>query len=115
MRVLVKDLVAGQSYAIQFRANTGTEQSEWSQILRLNTSFDIIAPAQVTGLVVDVVDTSFVAHWDAVSTNTDGSELKDFKDYEVIVKSGAQEETYYVTQERFDFPIEVNDSINTSN
>lgn len=110
MRILIKDLQPGQNYAVQFRARSATQQSEWSQRMTFSTSSDVLGPAAVTGLSVTAEGTAFLATWTKVTTNTDGSALSDFKDYEVVVTAGATSVTYFTTQNRFDFSYEMNKS-----
>lgn len=69
---------------------------------------DSTAPAQVTGLAVNAVGTSFIATWTAATDN-------DFKEYEVGVNySGGTEVFYRQNGTRFDFTLERNRSAFTT-
>lgn len=107
--MLLKELDPGQKYILQARAKSATgKTSAWSTAFEHTTTSDTIAPSPVTGLTWDVVGTSFTASWTKPTTNSDSSILKDFKDYKVTLTADAQSVVYFVTQEKFDFPIEVN-------
>lgn len=108
MRILLPDLQPNEGYGIRFRLVGHGRQSDWSNITRFTTDTDSLAPANVTGLQLKAIGTAFEVTWDRVTTNTDGTPLKDFKDYQVVVTAGGMERVWYVTQERFDLPIEVN-------
>lgn len=108
MRVLLRDLQPNEAYGVKFRLVGNGQQSDWSGITRFTTSTDQVAPANVTGLIVKSIGTAFEVTWDKVTTNTDGTELSDFKDYQVSITANGVTRLWNVTQERFDFPIEVN-------
>lgn len=108
MRVLIRDLAPNQTYGVKFRLVGNGQLSEWSTISRFTTASDLLAPANVTGLTVATVGTAFKVTWNKVTTNTDGSTLGDFKDYQVSVTANNVTRTWYVTGESFDLPIEVN-------
>src|SRR5690349_19157946 len=106
---LFADLSPGQAYAVRVRAVRADGQgSDWSQILRFTTVGDQIAPGPVTGLAWAAVGTSFVAKWNAPTVNSDGTALKDLKDYKVIISQGAVNRTYYVTAPAFEFSQSMN-------
>jgi hypothetical protein len=111
MRLLLPDLQTGQSYKIQVRSNDGTSVSEWSQIYDISTGSDGVSPSPASGLSWVVDGTSFIATWVAPTTNSDGSALMDFKDYQITLYSPAnpsETAVYYVGGTRFDFPFEFN-------
>lgn len=104
MRVLLRDLSPGQQYAIQFRSNDGAgNTSDWSQVQRFTTTNDTVSPANITNLSWFDSGPSFIAQWDKVNTNIDGSTLKDFRAYHVVVTNGTTSQDFYVVQERFEF------------
>jgi hypothetical protein len=107
--ILLRELDPGQKYIFQARSKSGTgKTSAWSTAFEHTTTSDTIAPSPVTSLTWDVVGTSFTATWVKPTTNSDTSILKDFKDYKVSLTADAQTVVYFVSQEKFDFPIEVN-------
>jgi hypothetical protein len=107
--ILLKELDPGQKYIFQARAKSAAgKTSAWSTAFEHTTTSDTIAPNPVTSLTWDVVGTSFVATWVKPVLDSNGQPLKDFKDFKVTLTADAQTVVYYVTQEKFDFPIEVN-------
>ncbi len=111
-RILVKDLEPGRTHYIQARATDGAGNvSEWSSLHNFTTISDTLAPAPCTGLAWTVEGTAFKAVWSGPVTNSDGTPLMDFKDFQVKVYSPAAPSTvatYYTTAARFDFPFEAN-------
>ena len=110
-RILLRDLEPGRLYHIQARASNGEQSSQWSQLWDLQTTSDIMPPAAPTGLSWTVEGTAFKAVWTGPTTNQDGTELRDFKDFQVKVYSPANlgvVATYYTTSARYDFPFENN-------
>ena len=108
MRVLLKDLIPGEKYALQLRANTGSQVSDWSSTFRFTTTTDLVAPAAVTNLTWNVVGSSFVATWERPQFNINGTPITDFKDYEVVITAGDESVAFYVTEETFVFDIAKN-------
>lgn len=108
MRILLRDLQPNQGYGVRFRLVGQGQQSDWSGITRFTTTTDGVAPANVTGLTVNTIGTAFEVTWNKVTTNTDGTPLSDFKDYQVSITADGVTRVWHVTQERFDFPVEVN-------
>jgi hypothetical protein len=107
-KIFVRDLQPGQTYGIQLRADDGDAQSEWSPIHYFTTTIATVGPNNVTGLTWVTNGTSFLATWNAVTHNTDGSEIKGPVVYEVIITDGETSLTYRPTQPRFDFSYEMN-------
>ena len=62
----------------------------------------------VTGATWISSGTSWIGEWNAVTTNNDGSPLKDFDHYEVWITDGVKDVYYKTKQLRFDFTIEMN-------
>lgn len=109
MDISLKDLEPGQKYVLQARSKSATgKTSQWSTAFTHTTLSDTVAPAPVTSLTWDSVGTSFIATWVKPSLDANGKLLRDFKDYKIIITAGLETVTYYVTQERFDFSLEVN-------
>jgi hypothetical protein len=111
LRVLLKDLAPGQTYAVQFRSYNGDGYSDWSQIFRFDTTADTIAPADVTGLTWNVTGGSFVGNWNKVVLDENGGFLSDFRDYVVTISDGLSNKLYYQTSESFAFPPDVNQQV----
>ncbi|QIN94033.1 minor tail protein [Streptomyces phage Wakanda] len=110
-RILLKDLEPGRLHYIQARVNNGLEVSPWSPIFELTTISDTLAPAPCTNLSWTVSGTAFSGTWTGPTTNSDGTPLLDFKDFQVKVFSPAAPSTvvtYYTTAARFDFSFESN-------
>lgn len=113
MRLQLPALAPNSTYNLQVRANEGGAVSEWSQLFTINISSDALAPSPPTGLSWVVDGTAFVGQWIAPTTNTDGSGLADFKDYQVTLFSSVlptEKVIYYTAATRFDFPYEINSS-----
>jgi hypothetical protein len=108
MRLLIKDLMAGQAYKIQVRSNDGQAVSEWSMIHDLTTAVDNIAPSTPTSFAVVQNGTVSIATWVAPTTNNDGSPLMDFDHYDVEVYSDGVTSIYRTGIERFEFTYEYN-------
>lgn len=110
-RILVKDLEPGRTHFIQARVNAGSDVSPWSSMHEFTTVSDTVAPAPCTNLAWTVEGTAFKATWTGPTTNSDGTPLMDFRDFQVKVYSPAAPSTvvtYYTTAARFDFPFEAN-------
>ncbi|AXQ63317.1 minor tail protein [Streptomyces phage Comrade] len=110
-RILLRDLEPGRLYHIQARATNGEQSSQWSQLWDLQTTSDIMPPAVPSALSWVVEGTAFKAVWTGPTTNQDGSDLRDFKDFQVKIYSPANPgviATYYTTSARFDLPFELN-------
>lgn len=110
-RILLRDVEPGHLYSVQVRSVAGDAVSDWSQMYEVQAVTDVTAPAAPSALSWVVEGTAFKATWTGPTTNSDGSELKDFRDFEVTVFSSAAPATkavYYTTAERFDFPFEAN-------
>lgn len=93
-----------QQYYIGLRAvDFSGNYSGWGAVTNspINAGADTTAPAQVTGLAVSDVGTSFVATWTASTAN-------DLKEYEIGVGDGTTEVFYRTTSTRFEFPFEMN-------
>lgn len=108
MKLLVRDLQAGQNYKIQVRANDGQAVSDWSIIYDLTTDVDNIAPGVPTSFAVVQEGTTSIVTWVAPTANTDGSLIKDFSYYEVEAYSDGVTSNYRTGIERFEFPYEYN-------
>jgi hypothetical protein len=114
MEIMLKDLSPGQDYTIQLRAKNQSGSSAWSRSYKIRTTSDIIAPAPVTSLVWAVSGTSFIGTWTKPTLDSNGLELKDFRDYKITLTAGIQSVVYYVTQERFDLTFEANSAAFTN-
>lgn len=108
MREILRDLVPGQDYAVQFQSVGSDAVSEWSPVYRFRTAGDVTAPAPITGLIWRATGSSFLGVWDAVTTDGDGGALKDFKDYEVTVTADSISKVFYVTQPTFELTLAMN-------
>lgn len=107
-KVFVRDLQAGQTYGIQLRSDDGEAVSEWSPISYVATDVATIGPSNVNNLQWTSQGTSFLATWDAVTTNVDGSPLKGPVFYEVVISNDGTNLYYQPTETRFDFSFEMN-------
>lgn len=108
MKLLLRDLQAGQNYKVQVRANDGTAVSDWSIIYDLTTTVDNVAPLAPTSFVVVQQGTTSIATWVGPTANTDGTLMKDFSHYEVEAYSDGVISIYQTGIERFEFPYEYN-------
>lgn len=88
MEYLAKDLQPGVTYAIQIRSVSGTDVSEWSPVINVVTTSDSTAPGNITGLTGTVVGNGFRLLWNPISTNADGTQIRDFKDYQISIDDG---------------------------
>lgn len=94
--VQIPGLQANSTYAIQIRGvDSDGSAGQWSSQFRFLTVVDEVAPAPVVGLSVDVEGPDFVIDWTAPTTNEDGSQLDDLRDYKVSITAGG------ITKERF--------------
>lgn len=101
MRIQVRDLAPGQNYAIQFRANSGEDVSEWSQIQRFTTTNDTYGPSPVTNLTFYDSGKAFTAKWDGPTTDELNQPLKDFRHYRCTLTSGSTSVDFFETGESF--------------
>lgn len=109
MQISLKGLEPGQNYVLQARSKgTNGQVSAWSTAYNLLTQSDVTAPSPVTALSFDNVGTAFKASWTAPTTDSDGKNLKDFKDYQITIDSGSDTEIYFTTATHFDFTFENN-------
>lgn len=108
MRIQIRDLSPGTIYGLQFRSTNGTAYSEWSQIYNVTTSADSIAPATPGNVTWTVQGTSFLATWDAVTLNSDGSPCNDFSHYQIVLEDNVRQVIYTTNATRFDFSYEMN-------
>jgi hypothetical protein len=108
MKLLLRDLQAGQNYKVQVRANDGQAVSDWSIIYDLTTVVDNVAPNVPTSFAVVQQGTTSIVTWVAPASNTDGTLIKDFAYYEVEAYSDGVTSNYRTGIERFEFPYEYN-------
>lgn len=108
MRVLLRDLTAGQDYLMQFRTNDGTNVSEWSQVYQFKTIGDGTPPANPSNLEWKATGESFVGTWTAPTLDGNGKALKDFKHYEITVEAGTKSKVYYTADTTWEFTLVMN-------
>lgn len=108
MKLLLRDLQAGQNYKVQVRANDGQAVSDWSIVYDITTDVDNVAPGVPTSFSVVQEGTTNIVTWVAPSANTDGSLIKDFSYYEVEAYSDGVTSNYRTGIERFEFNYEYN-------
>lgn len=108
MEILLQDLLPGQEYLVQLRTKNQNGVSQWSRAYSFTTESDITAPNPATGLTWDVSGTSFVGSWTAPTTDSDGSPLKDLRDFKVTLTADAIDVVFYVTEPRFDLSLSRN-------
>lgn len=108
MEILLQDLLPGQEYNIQLRAKNKNGVSQWSRAYSFTTSSDVTAPNPATGLTWNVSGTSFVGAWTAPTLDSDGGDLKDFRDFKVTLTADATDVIFYVTEPRFDLSLSRN-------
>lgn len=75
----------------------------WSAQFSFETVVDEMPPADVTGLTAVNDGSNFIAEWNAVTTNADGSALEDLRDYLVTVTAGAEEAKFGTPDTKFFF------------
>lgn len=102
MRMQLRDLAPGQTYAVQWRTNTGEMLSEWSQIQYFTTTNDLVAPSPVTGLSFFDSGTSMIAEWTAPTTDAAGKPLNDFRHYRITVTDGTANADFIVSGPKFE-------------
>lgn len=108
MEILLPDLLPGQDYLIQLRSRNQNGVSQWSRAYQFTTDSDITPPSPITGLTWQVSRASFIGEWTKPTTDSNGQDLKDFKDFKVTLTADAQTVVFYVTEERFDLTLERN-------
>lgn len=108
MEILLQDLSASQEYVIQLRSKNQSGYSQWSKAYSFTTSSDVTAPSPASGLSWTVSTTSFVGSWTAPTTDSDGEELRDFKDFKVTLTASSVDVVFYVTETRFDLSLSRN-------
>lgn len=108
MRVLLRDLAAGQEYAIQFRSVAGELASEWSQVQRFTTTNDTVRPGNVANLSFTETGDAHVAVWDKVVVDEAGNPLRDFRHYRVEVTYSGSSVNFTSVGERFELSREAN-------
>jgi len=65
-------------------------------------------PRPPTNLVVDFDSPSLTTHWDAVTTNTDGTGFADFRTYQVSFSAAGRSKMYETTSPSFTYTFEQN-------
>lgn len=108
MRILLRDLAPGTNYGIQLRGTDGANYAEWSKIFKFTTATKTIAPATPANFTWTVQGRAFLATWDAVIYNSNGSALKDLKTYRLTVTDGVKTVKYETTATRFELTYEMN-------
>lgn len=108
MEILLQDLLPGQEYQIQLRSKNQNGASQWSRSYSFTTSSDVVPPSPITSLSWSVSNTSFVGSWTAPTTDSDGGDLRDFKDFKVTLTASAVDVVFYVTEPRFDLSLSRN-------
>jgi hypothetical protein len=97
MRVQLKSLVPGATYAVQARGQTTTGTfTDWSQVFRLTAASDTTPPAVPINLTLNVQGTSFVAAWNAVTD-------LDFDHYIVKFMAGGNSVQFLTKAINFEF------------
>lgn len=69
MRLVIPDLLPGTDYAIQVRADDGSEQSEWSTRFEVTTAEDTTLPTAPANVTWVVTGDAFYGEWDSVGIN----------------------------------------------
>jgi hypothetical protein len=108
---VIRDLLGGRTYGIQVRSVGNEGAGKWSKIFELTVDGDNLAPAAPTNLNWGPSSTSFLATWDEVTTNSDGTPIQDLDGYEVTVYATgntAIKAVYHVSVPRFDLSFEQN-------
>lgn len=108
MEILLQDLSPGQEYVFQLRSKNQNGVSQWSRAYSFTTNSDTTAPSSATGLTWVDTGTSFVGEWTAPTTDSDGGDLRDFKDFKVTLTADAVDVVFYVTEPRFDLSLSRN-------
>jgi hypothetical protein len=111
MEILLQDLLPGQEYLIQLRSRNQNGVSQWSRAYSFSTTSDTTAPSSPTGLSWNVSGTSFIGEWIAPTTDSNGNELKDFKDFKVTLTADSADVVFYVTEPRFELSLSRNIAI----
>lgn len=108
MRILVRDLTPGTTYALQLRSKDAGNFSDWSPVYNLTTTADVNSPKTPANTAWVVKGTSFLATWDEVVESTDDTPAHDFSHYLVKLDDGLLTLIYKTTATRFDFTFEMN-------
>lgn len=108
MRIKLSDLLPGQDYVVQLRTNQGGEVSEWSRRFPITTVTDNIPPSVPAGFTWEVSGTAFVARWDEVTLNQNGTPIMDFSHYEIELTNDVDTVAYSLNSLQFEFSFEMN-------
>lgn len=108
MEVLLQDLLPGQEYLIQLRSKNQNGTSQWSRAYSFTTNSDVTAPSPASDLSWTVSTTSFIGSWTVPTTDSDGKDLRDFKDFNVTLTASSVDVIFYVTEPRFDLSLSRN-------
>ena len=84
--IQIPGLQANSEYVVQLRGiDDDGNPGRWSTQFRFESIIDEMPPAQVENLEVEVEGPHFNIKWDPVTTNEDGTDLDDLRDYVVII------------------------------
>lgn len=87
MRVLIQNLSPGVDYNVQFRARSVDKVSEWSRSFIIEAEGDVVPPKTPTDFGVDVVGSSFYAHWTQVLLSADDTPAYDADHYRLKIET----------------------------
>lgn len=85
MRMLIRNLPADTAYLVQLRTKLNDQVSEWSQMFEFRTAKDEMPPAPVQNLSGVMSEGNLSLAWEPPTTNADGTELFDLKDFKVSI------------------------------
>lgn len=110
MRLVVKNLIPGNTYNLQARAKNESETSSWSRIFTVRVASQTSKPVTPTGLELESVGDSFHARWYPVTESDDGSPATDLVGYVVRFRNviTGQQATFETTGTSFELTFNLN-------
>ncbi len=110
MRMIVEGLSPNIKYNLQLRASDGASVSAWSRTFSVIAASDTLAPAVPQSFDAVTSGTSFIASWNAVTTNADTSPLYDLAYYRITIVNNANQQSvqYRVIDTKYEFTIALN-------
>ena len=93
MRLVVKDLIPGRQYNLQFRSKGDGEVSEWGMTHRVTIGNPSVKPGIPENVSLESVGDSFNAKWNRVTHSEDGSPATDLAGYVIRFRNVVTDQT----------------------
>lgn len=93
MRLVVKDLIPGNQYHLQFRSKSDGEVSEWGMTHRVIIGDPSVKPGIPENVSLESIGDSFNAKWNRVTHSEDGSPATDLAGYAVRFRNAVTNQT----------------------